>query len=363
MFIIPYLFAAAAMAAAAYLLRKYLASRNKDKNNPFPFLNNDEDKNENERPKASENLLRQRIKLLKELKDAIESGEIKPDGTAKGGDLSYMIPPKFKPVEEMYKAIILIVNQVTFSERNISVPKKVGEDIQETNVPNGDFEILPLRNVSDLVRILPSELNKEEEMFYASLASGQLLKVQPVERIDVFDDRYLRPRRMLRGLQDVSWSMLGERIACSQLLESLLSLKAQKSHADMMIRSFSNSPKDFISASPDEQISYNVVRFFIDKQLKLYKDGTNINSAMMYELDLIEEENKLLDLKHAPQNQLVLITDGTEGINEKVILEKMKANNVVLHTVILGKNHEQLKRVSNKYHFLEIDEDPGMSPW
>ena len=96
------------------------------------------------------------------------------------------------------------------------------------------------------------------------------------------------------------------------------------------------------------------MRHFIDSNLQA-GGGTNINNAIMYEFERIESENKELDVEQSAQ--IVLITDGTEGVDVDVIGQKLKENKVTLHTVILGTSNKQLKSVSSRFHFLDVPQE------
>lgn len=321
-------------ATAAYFLRKYLRKK---------F----EENNYNQSNKFLKALAGTgNSQLAKDLLKDLQNGNINKSGP---GDWD-TLPKKYKPILDLWKGVDKIVKEIKFFQKRIVVRHKIGEEPVASKIPTGDMEIEPIKGFDDLPQALPGELGSDDDMFYAKVATKNILMQQPIEYEGIYEDKYFQVRKTLRGLQDCSGSTKGDRIVWSKILNYLLVEKSQKESAELSITTFTNFPEHTITATPEDQKSYTKVKSFIDD---IYDHGgTSINNAMINELEIIEKENK--EHKHIQDTQIVLITDGTEGIEEEVIKQKMKDNKVTLHTVILGESNSQLKSVSDKFHYLNI---------
>lgn len=261
------------------------------------------------------------------------------------------LPEKFHPIMPLWEQILNIVNNISFFEKHVIIRKKVGEEKVNSDIPTDDIEIQQISGINEVPRALPSELAAEDEVFYLRAATNKMFKQQPIEYQGVYEDFKVVLRKTLRVLQDVSGSTRGQRIAWSQILNLLLAKKARDCDAELSITLFNNEPKDTITATADKSDTYQKARRFINDNI-FSNGGTDINKAIIYELAGIEAENK--KLKYLQNTQIILITDGTEGVDEAFIKGQLLANQVKLHTVILGESNNKLKSVSDKYHYLDV---------
>lgn len=346
---IPFL-AALAAGTTAYLLYRILRRLRKNNgsgnSNPSSFLQSLVDDMEQNFATHSQ--------TVNDLLSDIESGRVSPDGIDSSGNESYRLPSKYDPVQSMFDKILAIVQQVSFSERKVSIRKKIGDESVPSNIPTGDIEIQKMRDLSDLPKALPGHLAADDDIFYPNLATGNVFIQQPVEFQGVYADQFFAPRKIYRISQDVSGSTRGDRIAWSRMLDYLLLRKARNAGADFLLTTFTDSIVESVSATSEDMSTFDKANAFINHNIAA-DGGTNINLAILDQLRQIEEENEKAKAKQ--DAQIIIVTDGTEGINEKLITQKIKDNQVKLHTVVLGKRHDQLKRVSDKYHFLDI---PGI---
>ncbi len=291
---------------------------------------------------------------INSLRREIAAGGIQPLSIDASGNETYRLPEKYEPIRPLFNEILAIVHQVAFSERKVSIHKKIGEEMVATNIPTGDIDIRRIEQLSDLPKALTSDLGAEDDIFYPKLASNQILMQQPIAYEGVYAEQFFAPRRIYRVSQDVSGSTKGDRIAWSRMLDYLLMRKARAVGADFLLTTFTDKILDSVSATGEDILTFDTANAFIDDAIRA-DGGTDINMAILDQLESIEKEN--MTSKAKQDAQIILVTDGTEDIEEKLIAEKLKENQVKLHTVILGKSHNQLKRVSDKYHFLDI---PGI---
>ena len=334
MIVIPLLLSA----AAAYFLYRLLRKKIKD----IPEKTDRELQEEKVRQKRSD--------LAKELQKDLHEGRIP---YAPGTD-QYELPEKYEPIRDLWDSVQKIVNEINFFEHRVSIQNKVGEREIPSNIPTGNTRIITMQQIGDLPKALSSELLLEDDMFYQKLATNNILMQQSIEYEGIYEEKYIRRKKTLRMLQDISGSTKGARIAWSQILNFLLMKKARKARAEESITTFTEQPRESVHAGPAEPASYEQMRHFIDSNLQA-GGGTNINNAIMYEFERIESENKELDVEQSAQ--IVLITDGTEGVDVDVIGQKLKENKVTLHTVILGTSNKQLKSVSSRFHFLDVPQE------
>lgn len=297
--------------------------------------------------------------LLHDLLQDVRNGKINLDfladnkGGNEAGNQNARLPQKYDPIADLWKEIRAIAKGLQFFERKVSRMKKVGEEIVRTNVPTGDIEIKPLQSFGEIPKVLNSQMASDDEIFYPLVASGQLLVQQPIEYEGVYKERFIRQRKTLRALVDVSGSMKGDRIAWARLLLTLLVEKARKAFADYLLTTFTKVPGQPMKADANESFSFTEVLDYIEHSIRA-DGGTDISAALHNELDLIEEENEKEKMEQSAQ--IVLITDGNDKIDASSLKKRMDALKVELHTVIIGQRHDGLRSISKKYYFLDIPE-------
>ena len=351
--------AAAAAAAAAYMWfrsrRRQSDEDGKPNNSPPPSNQDpldDGSQDEKDQRKSVGDLLQD---LLRDVRDGKINLDFLSDkkGGNEAGDQNARLPRKYDPIADLWKEIRTIAKGLQFFERKIARMKKVGEEVVRTNVPTGDIEIKPLQSFSEIPKVLNSQMASDDDIFYPMVAGGQLLVQQPIEYQGVYKERYIRQRKTLRVLVDVSGSMKGDRIAWARLLLTLLVEKARKAFADYFLTTFTKVPGQPIKADPTETASFKEVLDYIEHSIRA-DGGTDISAALLNELNLIEQENK--EEKMEQSAQIVLITDGNDKIDARSIQKRMEALKVELHTVVLGQRHDGLKSISKKYYYLDIAE-------
>jgi uncharacterized protein YegL len=350
MFILPYLAAAVALYLASKLIRRMLRKKTVDGEKmptrpaaPPPA-----------KPGSLEEHL-QKADLIEQLREDLVKGKIPFTFASSSSKGMCRLPERYEPIGGMWNSIFKIVNEISFFEKQMTIRHKIGEEAIPSPIPSDDFAIVPMQHTGQFPKVINSHMGLDDDLFYSKIASNQIHIKQDLELVGVYEDKTKRIQRFGRILQDVSGSEKGQRIAWSRVIDTLLAEKAKRSRANITLTTFTQGPVSSISASFTEPISYAYMNSFIEQNLQA-DGGTDISAALLHDLAIIEKDNEGLDYNQ--DVQIILITDGTEGINEDLILEKLKKNQVTLHTVILGVSHDQLRNVSSKFHFLDI---PGIA--
>lgn len=294
--------------------------------------------------------------LIKQIEEEINKklnllGEILADLSKDKPDfaLNATLPKKFEPLQDLWDKIQNVTNQIQFSEKRAYLSRKIGEKTIPSKIPTDEIEIRNMQNISELPKALSGDLGADDDLFYAKIATNNILITQPIERIDVIEEKNVLRQKILRLVVDVSGSTKGERNAWNRILCKLLLHKANKFNAEYSLTTFDSVPQKHDSGSSRNEMQK--LQSFIDSSVVVL-GGTNINAALKYEIDLIKKDNEETGVKQ--DTQIVLVTDGTEGINEDFVSKALKQEQVILHSVLLGNEHQQLKNVSNKYHHVFI---------
>lgn len=357
----PLLIAAAAAAAAAalygaYRLLKKLFSRpeqvsQEDSNKPKPQSspgNCDEQQDYGDGPK--DQLLEA---LLKDVREGNIDLDFLSDSDKSNSTGKSTLPKQYEPIADLWDKVKAIVSAIEFSERKITLRTKIGEEVRQTNIPTGDSEITTMKDLGQIPKVLISQMASDDDIFYPHLVNNQLLIQQPIEYVDEYDERTLKRQKSLRVLQDVSGSTRRDRIAWSRLLDVLLVEKAKRARAEFALTTFTEGPQYSTSASLNEPESFKKLLDFIEFRIRA-DGGTDINSTIQAELSKIEQENR--ELETDQDARIVLVTDGTQGVDTGRINKRLKELGATLYTVVLGVDHDQLRSISKRYFFIPIRE-------
>ncbi|MEM7102156.1 MAG: vWA domain-containing protein [Bacteroidota bacterium] len=238
-----------------------------------------------------------------------------------------------------------IINNAGFSKANvIEVSKKIGEEEIEVGYPTGNFEIRPIQSMDEIPDLLHEQQAYPDDMFFEQLAQGELYVQKDIESKEVFSKEYSALKKHRVVVVDCSGSMLGDnsfRIDFTIKLAKAFVQNAQRNKAISTLIFFSSEILDtFTAQSADD---YRLMLAALDDADK-YRGGTNLDKALMHALDRFETYNMYDDA------QVIMITDGTEGINSRATRERMSQFGVKLHTVCVGKYHRQLHRLSDEFY-------------
>ena len=166
---------------------------------------------------------------------------------------------------------------------------------------------------------------------------------QIVEKIDVF------LKKALLLLQDVSGSMEGMRIQWSLLLNLLLAKKCRAEKAMFTIIPFDAEIRQSFSADPGSVEEYEQ----LIKKLRVllgYGGGTDVGLALDAGIKYLTKDSEKEGILSA--GQIVLVTDGTEGVNTQSVLDQLYEQKILLHSVLIGVKHQQLEEISKKFSYV-----------
>ncbi len=363
--LIPILLGAAALAAAGYWLAKYLRRKKREKEK-----SQQPESKPQPQPQKKPSLMKQlfsdpemsreeKSRLVRDLWNGLQDGSIPMPNSSDISSPGHWdaLPRKYDPIADLWNEILKIAGQIKFYERVVNVTEKIGEEKRYTKIPSGDIEIVPLNNLNDLPKALMSDLGAEDDIFYSKIANNQILMQQPIEYVGVYQDKQYRLRKTLRWLQDVSGSTKADRITWSKIMSLILLKKAEHANAEAFLTTFNGDVCSTIHASPEETGSYLEAKEFIQREF-YDRGGTDIDTALSFEFDRIEDENK--ENKTEQNTQIVLVTDGTQDVSQSQIAHKLAELKVTLHTVVLGTVNQGLQNVSHKYHYLHVPAHPSV---
>ena len=225
----------------------------------------------------------------------------------------------------------------------------VGAEEHPSPFPADDVEVRPLRNLAEATRAVPATYAYTDDIWYAQAASGQLPIIEHIERVDLTEDVMGKARNVLLMLQDCSGSMArGLRIPWSIRLISQLVDKCIKEAGEFILIRFQDiafEPYVVRTAEEAEQLKRDL------PQLLATGGGTSIDGALMNGMDVLEQQR-------FGEARIVLCTDGTEAIRMDETRARKNRLSVFLHTIVIGKHHDQLQQISDKYdELLDNEED------
>lgn len=239
-----------------------------------------------------------------------------------------------------------VVNKISFSKVKEKVKqKKIGTKQVETKFPTEEITIRPLQGLQEIPSVLISQHAYDDDLFFSKLASQQLLTKQYTIDEDVFESNIIKPIKLVKILLDVSGSMFENenhhRIAWAFKCIKAILQKCKKEKVVTHIIVFSDTIKQEIIVLESEK-EYDALINNLKNSITL-GGGTNIDLP----LDVAIEGYKMLE--NYQDAQIVLITDGTEGINTSKTLNGLKEGKIKLFTICIDVSHPQLQSISNTY--------------
>jgi uncharacterized protein with von Willebrand factor type A (vWA) domain len=262
-------------------------------------------------------------------------------GTKPGTQAPVSLKPHVVFKERSNDAIDQIAARISFSSAPVVIAnEKVGERLQRSPMPTDEMEIRQFESMTDIPCVLPSAMALPDEVFYPSLAAGDLPVRQYLERVDVREDIMGPPRNVVVLLEDVSDSMKKKgRIQWAIRLGRKVIERAQAHEAEVAILPFNSSPKNWRHAKTPTE------RSRLTKDLaELYAvgGGTDIDAAMWQGINLLKDPSY-------SDRKLVLVTDGTQAIDAESLEAALKEYGIELHTVLIGPDNKAISSISTYY--------------
>lgn len=365
---IPFLFTALAAGGALYLFRRFFRRKGngqQDQGDDQSSSQNDQEQDNNgqqapddssneQAPETQESLLEKIIKEVQKLPD-----ETCSSGTGLEEAIRKQFPDLPEEVSALLEKLAKIVDEIELYDQIMSLEKKVGQEFIETKEPTDQPVIRPLRNMSEINSILPKEYATTDDEFYTKVAanklSGQFFETEEdqIEKLDFVQ------KKALLVVQDVSGSMEGARIRWALLLNLVLAKKCRFVDAKFVVIPFDDSVYEPFSADAGKPAEYDELIRSLPRLLG-YGGNTNISLALdagithLADDELAESKKSKLEsaeFKHTA-GQILLVTDGTEGVKEDHVLQRLFDAKILLHTVVIGVEHQQLKEISRKYNYV-----------
>lgn len=253
------------------------------------------------------------------------------------------LPPE-SYVSRRHELIEKISSKVTFSQKPVKLKSvKVGERLEPTLFATGESEVRPIQNVGELPRVLPRSHGLPDDMFFGQVASGQLPVVEHLDRVDIVEDRYGVPRNVLVYLTDVSPSMeeFGRKHWSKFLCERLID-RAEREGAEFVLIPFCQFVCGTHHVRTKEEFAW--LRQNLDRLLSI-QGGTDIDGVLSAGMDVIEQED-------FTGRKLMLVTDGTQGINVRSTVERLRELGIELHAVCIGQVNRDIRTIARHFdHF------------
>jgi len=261
-----------------------------------------------------------------------------------------------KTIEGLTKNIQKIAQNVTDETyRILDIARKVGateqycreEQRSPVDYPEKDWKIQNIRSVNDLPKILPYQFGYPDELFDKMLFDKDLKMKQYESR--------RKKKQVIYLLIDCSGSMDGrnQTVACGIALAYVK--KALTESSIYFYRFFDDHPHELKKVT-NEQEAQKEVKYLMDYHYS--GGGTSIDTAIHQAIDDInnpklfkQEADDKSDLYD--RADILVITDGGDTVSlTKEFLEEKK---IILHSFVIGMEHEQLKNLSTYYESLSDD--------
>ncbi|NTW13606.1 MAG: VWA domain-containing protein [Candidatus Moranbacteria bacterium] len=279
------------------------------------------------------------------------SSEYPPNGTGEngpGGDLSGGEEGEYRNKRSgdlrlrKNELIRRLVDSIRFveTERVSDVPIP-GSEPRESMYPVRDISMRPMRGIQEWRRMSPTAQLLPDEQFYAGLAVNSHLVKEYRQYVG-------KAANALIAVVDASGSMeeFGRVEWAISLVDQLIG-RCVKIGAEMILIVYTDTIRE-VSEVTDQQ-SADKLRGRLARALHPL-GGTDINHALAEAFRIAEE-------KGFGESKILLVTDGTAGVNGKMVSGRLKELNCTLHTVCIGGDLEDLRKLSSQYDSLEMNED------
>lgn len=241
-----------------------------------------------------------------------------------------------------------MIAKIKYSKAQSHISRtKVGTVKEETDIPTDTILIRPMINVNEVTKVMPSQMGLDDDFFYAKLTKRDLLVRKFEGTKDVYKSLIKSLQQILVVLVDCSGSMDGVRIDYATELVGRLVRMAQEKGVRIIVIPFSSQPFVGTMTDADEPHEYEQLHREI-QNLNKFSGGTDIDIAIHAGIDVFEELESYTD------GQILLTTDGTEGINSKRVVQRLREKELKLHTLCIGEYHAQLEKVSANFDYVDL---------
>ncbi|NTW22614.1 VWA domain-containing protein [Candidatus Falkowbacteria bacterium] len=232
-----------------------------------------------------------------------------------------------------------IVKSIEFSTREVvSDIQLPGTLPRQSIVPTSNYNVRPIKGAGEFSSILPSAHMLDDEQFYGRLSANNLL-------VSEYHEYYGSGRRVLFAAFDGSGSM--EKYGRAQwaigLCEAIID-RCIEQQAELYLLVYSGVIKGVYHVF-DRKSAEAVKRKL--REILSPEGGTDINLALDTIFDMIKSGK-------FDEARALLVTDGTESVDEEHILQRRKTEKVFLHTVSIAGERDDLRRVSSRFDQLAM---------
>lgn len=237
-----------------------------------------------------------------------------------------------------------IVKSVEFSTREIISDLPIpGTRPRQSIVPTSNFNVRPIKGVGEVSSLLPSSHLLDDDQFYGRLSTNSLM-------VSEYLEYYGNARHVLYAAFDGSGSMneYGRVRWAISLCEALID-RCVEQQAEFILIVYSGEIKGVYRVH-DRKSALELKRKL---GVILSPDG---GTDTVLALDTMFDMIKAAGLAEA---RGLLVTDGTESIEEGPILARRKKEKVFLHTVSIAGQRDDLRRISDRYDRLGMYSPEG----
>ena len=236
-----------------------------------------------------------------------------------------------------------IVRSIEFSTREVVSDIQIpGTLPRQSIVPTSNFNVRPMKGVGEFSSLLPSGHLFDDDQFYGRIAANSLLVAE-------YQEYYGNARRVLFAAFDGSGSMekYGRVEWAIGLCEAIIE-RCVEQQAEFYLVVYSGVIKGVYRVH--DRASAAALKGKLREVL--HPDGgTDINLALNTIFDMIGS-GKFSEARG------LLVTDGTESVDEEQILHRRNSEKVFLHTVSIAGERDDLRRISNKFDQLAMNSAP-----
>ena len=261
-----------------------------------------------------------------------DSDQDKQPSDGVGGEST--VSPEFARARARNELIDRVSRQIQFARG-----QKISIQRVESLVPADDIEMRPIRDMSEVDKLTTQAHAQPDDLFFGQLAGRQLQVVQHLEDQIVEEPAH----NVLIMVIDCSGSMGEyERSEWARQLCERLTERCIHENAEVVLITFNDAVRGIYHAKTDAErrsLLTNMGRCIF------HDGGTNINIALLAGMDIVERGS-------FDEARMLLVTDGTVGIDTQEVQQRLRQLKVNLHTIVIAGDHPQLREVSNRYDVL-----------
>lgn len=255
-------------------------------------------------------------------------------------------PPRKLTDDEL---IVVVTTHVAFSTKQVQVGVReigrevIGYQVVESDEPEADYEVRPMRSPSERLSLLPGESTKPPAVALLRMLTGDALVMQPL-RTDPITKPITEPvmqtlRRAVYVLLDVSGSMVQTRwrMRIGKCVALGLSRRCRQEESTFLFRPFCQQPLPLHEVRDDtQQADFETFLRGLSAD-----GGTAIGPAIAQAIEDCAEQ-------HFDSCDIMIVTDGEDDeLNVRALRAQLTAHGIRLHAILLDVNNAALQRIAD----------------